>query len=103
VSDKSNRGFAAMDPDKQREIAAEAGRAAHEKGSAHELSSQEEWEAGPRVARRSAGTASTWPRSAARVGRAEAVTNGATRGANFRRDQPQAAMAALVPPDSIAG
>lgn len=33
------RGFAGMDPEKQREIASEGGRAAHESGNAHEFSS----------------------------------------------------------------
>ena len=33
---KTRRGFAAMSPDKQREIASKGGRAAHEKGAAHE-------------------------------------------------------------------
>jgi general stress protein YciG len=36
-SDTSKRGFASMDPEQQREIAAEGGRAAHEKGTAHEF------------------------------------------------------------------
>jgi len=31
--DTSNRGFGSMDPEKQREIAREGGRASHEKGS----------------------------------------------------------------------
>ena len=42
----SNRGFAVMDEDKQREIASKGGKAAHEKGTAHEFSSQEAAEAG---------------------------------------------------------
>ena len=42
----SNRGFAAMDEDKQREIASKGGKAAHEKGTAHEFSSQQAAEAG---------------------------------------------------------
>lgn len=42
----SNRGFAAMDQDKQREIASKGGKAAHEKGTAHEFSSQQAAEAG---------------------------------------------------------
>jgi general stress protein YciG len=42
----SNRGFASMDPEKQREIASEGGRAAHEKGTAHEFDSEEAREAG---------------------------------------------------------
>ncbi len=43
---KSNRGFASMDPQRQREIASEGGRAAHEKGTAHEFTSDEAREAG---------------------------------------------------------
>jgi len=46
MSDTSNRGFASMDDDKQREIASEGGHAAHEKGTAHEFDSQEAREAG---------------------------------------------------------
>ena len=43
---KEDRGFASMDPAKQREIASKGGRAAHEKGTAHEWSSDEAREAG---------------------------------------------------------
>jgi uncharacterized protein len=42
----SNRGFASMDPQKQREIAREGGRAAHESGNAHKFTSQAAREAG---------------------------------------------------------
>lgn len=45
-SGSSNRGFASMDPQRQREIASQGGRAAHEKGTAHEFSSEEAREAG---------------------------------------------------------
>lgn len=41
-----NRGFASMDPERQREIASEGGRAAHERGTAHEFSSEEARQAG---------------------------------------------------------
>ncbi len=41
-----NRGFASMDPEKQREIASMGGKAAHEKGTAHEFDSDEAREAG---------------------------------------------------------
>jgi len=41
-----NRGFASMDPDKQKEIASKGGKAAHAKGTAHEFSSEEAREAG---------------------------------------------------------
>lgn len=44
--DTSNRGFASMDPEKQREIASEGGKTAHEKGAAHEFTSEEAREAG---------------------------------------------------------
>ncbi len=42
----SKRGFASMDEDRQREIASEGGKAAHQKGTAHEFSSEEAREAG---------------------------------------------------------
>jgi hypothetical protein len=47
-SDTSNRGFASMDPERQREIASEGGRAAHASGNAHEFTSEEAREAGKR-------------------------------------------------------
>ncbi|MES2148670.1 MAG: KGG domain-containing protein [Pseudomonadota bacterium] len=46
ASGTSNRGFASMDPEKQREIASEGGKAAHEKGTAHEFTSEEARRAG---------------------------------------------------------
>ncbi|MFL6657599.1 MAG: KGG domain-containing protein [Massilia sp.] len=45
-SGTSNRGFASMDPERQREIASEGGKAAHEKGTAHEFTSEEARRAG---------------------------------------------------------
>lgn len=45
-SGTGKRGFASMNPDKQKEIARKGGRAAHEKGSAHEFSAEEAREAG---------------------------------------------------------
>ena|SRR5438270_705832 len=44
--DTSNRGFASMDPQKQREIASEGGKAAHASGNAHEFNSEEARRAG---------------------------------------------------------
>ena len=43
---KSRRGFAAMSPEKQREIASKGGRVAHEKGAAHQWTADEAREAG---------------------------------------------------------
>lgn len=41
MSGKSKRGFASMDPQRQKEIASKGGRAAHAKGTAHEWSRDE--------------------------------------------------------------
>ena len=43
---KEDRGFASMDRLKQREIASKGGKAAHQKGTAHEWTSEEAREAG---------------------------------------------------------
>jgi uncharacterized protein len=46
MPEKSDRGFASMDDEKQREIASKGGKAAHEKGTAHEFTPEEAREAG---------------------------------------------------------
>lgn len=46
MAEKGKRGFAAMDRDKQRAIASKGGRAAHQKGTAHEFTPEEAREAG---------------------------------------------------------
>jgi hypothetical protein len=51
---KSKRGFASMSPEQQREIARQGGRAAHQKGVAHEFTSQEAQAAG-RIGGRNSG------------------------------------------------
>ena len=43
---KEDRGFASMDRSKQREIASKGGKAAHQKGTAHEWTSEEARDAG---------------------------------------------------------
>lgn len=50
---KSNRGFASMDPQRQREIARMGGKAAHERGLAHQFTPEE-----ARIAGRKGGEAS---------------------------------------------
>jgi len=52
MASTSKRGFASMDPAKQREIASKGGKAAHQKGTAHEFTSDE-----ARVAGRKGGEA----------------------------------------------
>ena len=42
----STRGFASMDPERQRQIAREGGKAAHVKGTAHEFTPEEARNAG---------------------------------------------------------
>lgn len=46
MTEKSKRGFASMDKEKQREIASKGGQAAHQKGTAHEFTPEEAREAG---------------------------------------------------------
>ena len=52
MASTSKRGFASMDPSKQKEIASKGGKAAHAKGTAHEFNSDE-----ARVAGRKGGEA----------------------------------------------
>jgi general stress protein YciG len=78
VSDKSNRGFAAMDDDKQREIASKGGRAAHKKGTAHEFDSREAREAGKK-----GGVAVSQDREhMAEIGRKGGESRGGNQGGN---------------------
>ena len=46
IRGKERRGFASMSTEKQREIASKGGRAAHEKGTAHEWTEDEARNAG---------------------------------------------------------
>ncbi len=72
----SKRGFASMDPAKQKEIASKGGRAAHAKGTAHEFTSDE-----ARVAGRKGGEAVSRDRAhMAAIGR----EGGHSRGARAR-------------------
>jgi general stress protein YciG len=71
------RGFAGMDPEKQRQIASEGGKAAHEKGTAHEFNSES-----ARVAGQKGGEVVSRDRShMAEIGR----KGGEARGANSQR------------------
>ena len=76
------RGFAAMDPERQREIARKGGRAAHRSGNAHQFDSEEAREAG----RKGGEVVSQDRRHMARIG----ARGGEARGAN-RRQQANAA------------
>jgi general stress protein YciG len=61
---KSRRGFASMAPEKQREIASKGGRAAHEKGTAHEWTREEARLAGRKGGQASRGGRGRWPGAA---------------------------------------
>ena len=76
---RSNRGFASMDPAKQREIASKGGRAAHEKGTAHEFDSSEARAAG----RKGGEVVSRNREHMAEIGR----RGGESRGANRSQSQ----------------
>jgi general stress protein YciG len=63
--EKKPRGFAAMDPERQREIASKGGRIAHLRGNAHEFTPEEAREAG----RKGGQTVSKDRKHMARIGR----------------------------------
>ena len=78
----SNRGFASMDPEKQRAIAAQGGRAAHAQGVAHEFDSEE-----ARAAGRKGGQARSSRSAAARAASvADRDIQGAASGLNAMDD-----------------
>jgi uncharacterized protein len=91
----SKRGFASMDPAKQREIASKGGRAAHAKGTAHEFTSDE-----ARVAGRKGGEAVSRDRAhMAAIGR----EGGHSRGARARAATNVGVAAASVAVGAAAG
>ena len=72
--ESGGRGFAGMDEDEQREIAAKGGRAAHEKGTAHEFNEEEAREAG-----RKGGEARSEAKAAANKGGSSSGERGSSR------------------------
>ena len=60
---RAPRGFAAMDPRRQREIASLGGRAAHQSGHAHEFNSEEARAAGRKRHQRPQGDTQARPLS----------------------------------------
>jgi general stress protein YciG len=98
VTEKSRRGFAGMDTERQREIAAQGGRAAHEKGTAHEFNSREAREAG----RKGGQTVSRDREHMAAIGRRGGERRNGNLGTGGRRGQPQAAAESTAPAGTIA-
>jgi len=70
---KERRGFASMSPEKQREIASKGGRAAHQKGTAHEWTSDEARSAGRKGGQISRGGRGRLVEPVADAGTTEAV------------------------------
>jgi hypothetical protein len=85
MAEKSRRGFASMNKDKQKEIASKGGKAAHRKGTAHRFTSEE-----ARVAGRKGGEAVSRNREhMAEIGRrgGEARSSNLSTGNETQREQ----------------
>jgi hypothetical protein len=90
---RSGRGFAGMDQGKQRKIASKGGRAAHQKGTAHEFDSAE-----ARVAGRKGGLSVSQNRAhMAAIGRHGGQARGQKAHAVPHQEHEQAAVAAASP------
>ncbi|HEV2296478.1 MAG TPA: KGG domain-containing protein [Tepidisphaeraceae bacterium] len=86
-SSTKNRGFASMAAEKQREIARKGGRAAHEKGKAHEFTTDE-----ARMAGRKGGEKVSVNRNhMAEIGRRGGRSSASRRRANVNQGQDAAA------------
>lgn len=90
---RSRRGFAAMSPERQREIASKGGRAAHAKGTAHQFSPDEARVAGRKggQAAHARGTAHQFDSHEAR----EAGRKGGRANGNRRQSMSQASRPGL--------
>ena len=77
---KERRGFASMSPEKQREIASKGGRAAHEKGTAHEWTPDEARSAGRKGGQISRGGRGRLPATATEMNSDAAPVSGTEPG-----------------------
>jgi hypothetical protein len=94
-SGTQNRGFASMDRERQREIARKGGKAAHEKGTAHEFTADE-----ARAAGRKGGERVSSDRAhMSRIGRIGGKSSAGRRGSS----SPDAEQAASGTPRTISG
>ena len=106
-SGRSLRGFASMDKEKQRTIASKGGRAAHEKGTAHEFNSHEAAMAAKKGHER--GTAHEFTADEARIagrkgGLARAMNRAkAMASAGNGESQPMESMASASAEEATAG
>src|ERR1051326_2852205 len=84
-STRAARGFAAMSPERKREIASKGGRAAHMKGTAHEFTSDEARAAG----RKGGETVSRDRQHMAEIGRKGGIASRAGNGDNGNESRTQ--------------
>src|SRR5262245_54985339 len=97
MAEKSNRGFASMDKERQRAIASKGGKAAHAKGTAHEFTPEEARAAGRKgdMAAHQRGTAHEFTpeeaRAAGRKGGHHSRTGRSANGQGMPSGQPEAA------------
>jgi general stress protein YciG len=102
-----NRGFASMNAERQREIARKGGKAAHEKGTAHEFTSEEARAAGRKGGERVSADRSHMSRIGRLGGRSSAGRRQSSRpeggfpGTDGNGNSPNGGDTA--PPDRVAG
>src|SRR5262245_31653384 len=107
MPEKSNRGFAGMDAEKQRQIASKGGKAAHAKGTAHKFTPAEAREAGRKggQAAHQKGTAHEFTpeeaREAGRKGGLRAHRNGERATTGAPQETPAAPVSSTPPPPPI--
>jgi general stress protein YciG len=107
MPDKSNRGFAGMDAEKQRQIASKGGKAAHAKGTAHKFTPAEAREAGRKggQAAHQKGTAHEFTpeeaREAGRKGGLRAHRNGESTAVPAEQETTPAPISSAPPPPPV--
>jgi general stress protein YciG len=105
MAERSKRGFASMDREKQRIIASKGGKAAHAKGTAHEFTREEAVEAGRKggKAAHAKGTAHRFTsqegEEAGRKHAEPAAQHGTHAGANQAVGVQESAMSKLLSPE----
>jgi general stress protein YciG len=104
MAEKSLRGFAAMDQEKQRAIASKGGKAAHAKGTAHEFTPEEARAAGRKggQAAHAKGTAHEFTPEEARAagrkgGQSSHITEPGGGGEEVHSGNPQSPSELIVP------
>jgi general stress protein YciG len=104
MTETSKRGFAGMDPEKQRMIASKGGKAAHAKGTAHHFTPEEARVAGRKggMAAHAKGTAHEFtPEEAREAGRKGGQRSQARTGTN-RSPEPERPLEATAAPPPAA-